>query len=518
METKDLKQFSILLVDDDEIVMTIIYSMIKDIFGIIYKAKDGLDGLKLFKDKKPDIVLSDIYMPNMDGFEMSQAIREYSPKTPIIMASVSYEHETLLKAIDIGITNYITKPIKKDKLIDILSKTLEVLVKNRAIEKKNRQIKILFDSQPDITILTNGEEIIDANRSFFNFFSEFKSLKDFKNQHKSIVELFKRVDKYGNVYENYKNINNKNWIECILENKKDLYTGIIQRGDIEIVFKLTVKPIESRFDTEYIVNLTDITKLDSYKDNLQEKIDIEIKKSRKQEQIMFQQSKLASMGEMIGNIAHQWRQPLNALGLILQAFKMNYNRGRLNEEYLDKKILKGMNLINKMSNTIDDFRDFFKPDKNREFFNLNDIIEDSLNLLEASLKHSNIEIEIKIDNNLKIFGFANQLSQVILNIVNNSKDAFLNKNITIKTLKIIAYKENRHIYLKIIDNAGGIKEELLDKIFEPYFTTKDEGKGTGIGLYMSKIIVESNMDGKLYAKNIENGVEFIMEFLEKLEK
>ncbi len=125
METKDLKQFSILLVDDDEIVMTIIYSMIKDIFGIIYKAKDGLDGLKLFKDKKPDIVLSDIYMPNMDGFEMSQAIREYSPKTPIIMASVSYEHETLLKAIDIGITNYITKPIKKDKLIDILSKSLK---------------------------------------------------------------------------------------------------------------------------------------------------------------------------------------------------------------------------------------------------------------------------------------------------------------------------------------------------------------------------------------------------------
>lgn len=513
MDIKNLKQFSILVVDDDDIVMAIISSMIRDVFGEIYKAKDGKEGIKIFKDKKPDIVLTDIYMPNSDGFKMSQLIRDYSPKTPIIIASVSYDQETLIKAIDIGITSYIVKPIKKEKLLNILSKSAEILVKNRAIEKKNRHIKILFDSQPDITILTNGIEIIDANRSFFNFFKEYKSLKEFKKEHKSVVELFEKVDKYGNVYEN---IENKNWIECILENKKDLYTGVIKRDDKEVVFKITVSPIISKFETEYIVNLTDITRLNSYKETLRGQIEIEIEKSRKQEQIMFQQSKLASMGEMIGNIAHQWRQPLNALGLILQGFKMSFNRDKLNEEYLDGKIKKGMKLINKMSNTIDDFRDFFKPDKQREFFNLADVIEDTLNLLDASLIHENIEIETKIDKSLKIFGFINQISQVILNIINNSKDAFNERNIKNREINF-KLKQDNSIKLTITDNAGGIKDEVLPHIFDANFTTKEEDKGSGVGLYMSKTIIH-NMGGDIEAKNVLNdekkmiGVEFIITF------
>jgi len=244
-------------------------------------------------------------------------------------------------------------------------------------------------------------------------------------------------------------------------------------------------------------------------ENLEKTVSAEIRKRQEQEQILIQQSKLASMGEMIGNIAHQWRQPLNALGLVMQNIQFSYEMGELDDAFMERSVKKVNLLTNNMSKTIDDFRNFFKPNKEREPFILNNLVEKTLELVESSFEHHKIDIEEKISGEIKVYGFPNEFSQTLLNILNNAKDALIEHSIEESKVSITILEENRFGVVIIEDNAGGIPKDILGKIFEPYFTTKEEGKGTGIGLYMSKIIVEQNMEGKLIAQNTKIGARFI---------
>jgi signal transduction histidine kinase len=243
-------------------------------------------------------------------------------------------------------------------------------------------------------------------------------------------------------------------------------------------------------------------------DGLEEKVKKEILKQQKQEQLLIQQSKLAAMGEMIGNIAHQWRQPLNALGLVLQNIYYSYKMDDLDDEFMDKSIKKANLLTNSMSKTIDDFRNFFKPNKEEVIFELTDSVKNSITLIESTFLHNNIAIKYVVEEDIKVKGFPNEFSQVILNILTNAKDAIIEKNILNGEVTINTSKDNSYAYVKIVDNAGGIPKNIIEKIFNPYFTTKEEGKGTGIGLYMSKTIIETNMNGKLEVENIQNGALF----------
>ena len=242
-----------------------------------------------------------------------------------------------------------------------------------------------------------------------------------------------------------------------------------------------------------------------------EKANKELNQLRKQiteqQAIMIEQQKLASMGEMIGNIAHQWRQPLNALGLVLQNIKKAYERDRLDEAYLDKAINKGKMLTNKMSTTIDDFRNMIKSEKLKERFFIIRVINEVVEMVDASLKNHNIEIELDCDDNLQTYSYPNELFQVLINLINNSKDAYIDQNKT-GLIKIKCNQKENDIFIEIIDEAGGIPFENPNKVFEPYFTTKD--KGTGIGLYMSKIIIEKDMKGILSVENTQNGAKFII--------
>ena len=229
------------------------------------------------------------------------------------------------------------------------------------------------------------------------------------------------------------------------------------------------------------------------------------KEVSQQQQIMIEQQKLASMGEMIGNIAHQWRQPLNALGLVLQNIKKAYERGRLDDAYIEKSVSKGKMLTQKMSSTIDDFRNMLKAEKIREHFDIMSVVNEVLKMVEASLKNHNIEIEVECDIKNEIYAYPNELFQVLINLVNNGKDAYLEEN---KSGKIfIKCKENEDNFLICVeDEAGGIKLDDVNKVFEPYFTTKDTG--TGIGLYMSKMIIDKDFNGLLSVANTEKGAKF----------
>ncbi|MAC84830.1 MAG: hypothetical protein CL624_11925 [Arcobacter sp.] len=248
--------------------------------------------------------------------------------------------------------------------------------------------------------------------------------------------------------------------------------------------------------------------LEELNNNLENIVLDEISKRQRQEDLLIQQSKLASMGEMIGNIAHQWRQPLNALGLVIQNIQLTYMMGDLDDKFVEKSVEKANLLTSTMSKTIDDFRNFFKPNKEITEFSLDASIKNSLSLISSTFEYNGITIDYKISKDIKVMGFPNEFSQVILNILTNSKDALVDKKITNAKVLIEIKKSNKYACVSIKDNAGGIPLSIIEKIFEPYFTTKEEGKGTGIGLYMSKIIIEKNMNGKLFVNNTKEGAEF----------
>ena len=227
--------------------------------------------------------------------------------------------------------------------------------------------------------------------------------------------------------------------------------------------------------------------------------------------MLIQQSRQAAMGEMIGNIAHQWRQPLSLHGLTAQQLLLFYDMGDFSREFLAKNIEKEMGLIQHMSQTIDDFRNYFKPDKEKSDFKVQDAITNTLTLLKGSLQSPLISIEIVAEDDTVIHGYPNEFAQVLLNIVINAKDVLTEREVEEPKVTLNAFREGAKVVVTVADNGGGIPEEIITKIFDPYFTTKGELQGTGGGLFMSKTIIEKNMGGRLTVRNIPRGAEFRIE-------
>jgi|GEM_PF-1122185 len=230
------------------------------------------------------------------------------------------------------------------------------------------------------------------------------------------------------------------------------------------------------------------------------------------ERMLLQQSRLAALGEMISNIAHQWRQPLNELGLIVQELPVMYDQGQFDRDYLGASVAKFMKVLTHTSKTIDDFRNFFKPDKETLPFAVRGVVEKTLQLIQESFRHLQIRINVETQGEPLVFGHPNEFSQVILNILFNARDAFVDRRIQQeREVWIRVFEERGRGVVTIADNAGGIPEPIIDKIFDPYFTTRGPEQGTGIGLYMSKIIIEKNIPGRLTARNTGAGAEFRIE-------
>ncbi len=244
-----------------------------------------------------------------------------------------------------------------------------------------------------------------------------------------------------------------------------------------------------------------------------EKINIELEKmfkkemdeNKKKEALMIYQSRYAAMGEMVGNIAHQWRQPLSSLSLIISNIEDSFFYGDVDKEDVETLFKKSRMLINKMSETIDDFRYFFKPKTDKEEFSVKNIITSTVELFSERMQHNGIVCSITSEEDIKIWGYPNQLSQVVLNFLNNSVDALLENRESERRIGILISEEENKTIIEVNDNGGGIPEEMMEKIFEPYYSTKDEKNGTGIGLYMSQMIIEKNFGGTIHVSNKNGG-------------
>jgi len=280
-------------------------------------------------------------------------------------------------------------------------------------------------------------------------------------------------------------------------------------------FKFMIKSLSnSKKELQELANNLEIEvnkktkELQKLNDELEIKVKNAIDDIREKDNVLQQQSKLASMGEMIGAIAHQWRQPLNALSIQIQGLKYNFRNGDITEDFIFDFIQKNKKTIKFMSKTIDDFRSFFRVDKTKYNFKVLETTKSVINMQEAQLLNHDIELILEGDE-FEYYGLQSEFQQVILNIINNAKDALLENKI--QNPKINVNIDNKQKLITICDNAGGIDKDIIKRIFEPYFTTKEQGKGTGMGLYMSKMIIEDNMNSKLTIKNIGNGSCFMIE-------
>jgi PAS domain S-box-containing protein len=230
-------------------------------------------------------------------------------------------------------------------------------------------------------------------------------------------------------------------------------------------------------------------------------------KHKRQEDLLIQQSKMAALCEMIDMVAHQWKQPLSALSMSMQEIIFFGDLGEFDETSIRENARRNLDIINNMSNTLDDFRGFFKPNKNKEMFRLKESVQKVYDIMANSFNRHQVKAFIDMDDELICHGVANELQQVLLSLISNAKDALDSRVQTDKVIKVEASKINNSIIIKVKDNADGVKEEFLEKIFEPRFTLK-ENSGSGVGLYMSRIIVEESFGGKIWAENDNEGAVF----------
>ena len=239
---------------------------------------------------------------------------------------------------------------------------------------------------------------------------------------------------------------------------------------------------------------------------LKEKVSEEVQQRQAQEQMLIQQSRLAGMGEMIDSIAHQWRQPLMNINAILMNMERSIEINKNPKEYLEHKMDEIITLTTHMSQTIEDFRALLKTEKQKTHFFIDKSIENALELYEASLK--DVEIHLSPIKGETFYGYNNEFIQVIMILLHNAIDILQVRNIKPKHLFITTYVDDKHLSLSIEDNAGGINEKIMPKIFDPYFTTKQSTGGTGLGLYLAKLIIEQNMQGTLTVTNTNKGAKF----------
>ena len=427
----------------------------------------------------------------------------------------------------------ITKKVAKDsqEIYELNLNLQETLTKQA---KQERAIRAILDAQSNIIIVTNGYNMIDANKQLVKFFDQYKDFEDFKNKVECICDFFEK-DIPNDEYIAQKEYDGVNWVDYIMLNHQKHFKVIIKKGAKKHHFLIQATKTILDDDTGeavIIITFNDITvevntqlklasmnknlellvanktkELQELNENLEQKVIIESAKAREKDKQLMQQARFAALGEMIGNIAHQWRQPLSAISSISSGMQLQMELGLTTDEEINNSYKKILNNIEFLSQTIEDFRGFFKEDKENVDFNVVDIINKTVPIIEASYKDNNIILHQEIENDTLIsHGMPSELSQVFLNILNNAKDATVSNNPKERNVYLHATCNDKYNIVTIQDNAGGIPLDIIEKIFDPYFTTKHQSQGTGIGLYMSKDIVENHMHGQISVKNISRTI------------
>ncbi|PLY05986.1 MAG: hypothetical protein C0625_11705 [Arcobacter sp.] len=381
----------------------------------------------------------------------------------------------------------------------------KLINKNNAPDKFEKKILDRFDKNTEVPYYWSLED------NTFRFVGALKTEKDCLKCHSK--QGYKVGDVRGGISVTFDAKKEFTQLEEINKDKEQTIIFLVIAA-IGSILTLLIYQTMQRNDERKISNLNEtleikVKELDEFNQTLHNKVKEEVVKQREKENLLIQQSKMAAMGEMIGNIAHQWRQPISAVSAIMMNIKWTAIEQGADKNFLDDRMKEANEQLKYMSQTIDDFRTFFKPNREKEYFDLKAEVKKAYHILQASLENQNINLQIYSKTQLTAYGYANEFSQVVLNIISNAKDVLIEREIQTPKIEIHLSKDEDNIYCEIKDNGGGIKKEIIEKVFEPYFTTK-EGHGTGIGLYISKEIIHKHMKGTLKVENIKDGVNFII--------
>lgn len=245
---------------------------------------------------------------------------------------------------------------------------------------------------------------------------------------------------------------------------------------------------------------------------LEQRVRDEVAKNLEKDRILAHQARLAAMGEMLRDIAHQWRQPLNNVAMMVQNICLEHDCGELSNESCHYQVSQCLDMLKYLSETITQFQTFYQPDRLVLPFALGTAVESAVNLMRPGIEAAGIKIQFLQDASVEIDGYRNEFVNAIVNIINNAREAIRERQPVDPVITLNLYQDDMHSILSIRDNGGGIPEDIIDKIFDPYFTTKFKSQGTGIGLYMARSIFVNSMGGSLTAQNCDGGAEFLISF------
>ncbi len=629
---------SLMIVEDDEAVLQVSLNHLKRFAKEVIIARDGLEALELFKEKRPDIILADIEMPKLNGLDLLEQIKEIDPNIGSIILTAYDDREYLMRAISIGANEYLVKPVSNELLTDKMIKLAQNMKLRADYEKSVKFQKLLLDSTdegifgldrdgnhtfvnpvaakmlgytqeeligkhshevwhhtkkdgspfldnecPIYAVLKEGHkvkveddifwrkdgssfrasyissplisssgEIIGAVGTFWDVTEKrqkderLKLLSLAVEESSSSVAITDTTGAIEYVNKRFCEMNGYSIDELMGQNPRilryekndnELYRNMwdaitggkvwereIQnkrKDDTLYWCRLSIFPLYNNEGSinKYVGICLDVTEQKSYESELKKMNEVlearvaqEVAKNREKDTVLFEQAKLAAIGEMIRDIAHHWRQPLTAIGMLIHNIKDSYEFGELTKEEMDNMVDRSTEQLQQMSKTIDNFRSFFKPTDTKTNFDPNAIIAQSIYMIDAQIKAAFIDVVVleAKDGLPKPYGYQNDYKQALLHVLKNSMEAIIAHHKKGR-IEITLDYDDKTLYTKIRDNGGGIDESAKEKVFNPYFSTKGYAAGVGLGLYMSKIVIERNMDGKIYFNNIPDGVEFVIE-------
>lgn len=550
------KDISILYVEDEESIRNLYTPFIKKRTSNFFLAKNGKEGLSLFKKHKPELVISDIRMPIMDGLEMTSKIKEIDQESRIIIITAFSQHEYFTRAIQLGVNGFLVKPVTKDDLMAVIDEQIKIILTKRKavsegrkrnhiqkkLEKLNEELEMRVDErtkelQIEINERIQAEEMLRE--------SEEKYRQIFENANDGILLTINGIVRFINpkLYEitgflpkesisrPFTDFVHPDYQEIVYNNHLGRLKGedVPERYDIQAYtkkgdlrwFEIKSAIIQWEDQPAVLTFLTDVTErkkiaseLHELNLHLENRVQTELKKIKEQQQQLIQKSKLESLGELAAGIAHEINQPLGGISLLLDNIHYKSTKGKLTSEYLEEKLRKSFEDIDRIKMIIDHIRAFSRDQDTTDFIRI-DIQEVIMNAL-GMIKHQYQKYDIEFELNLNcqepfILGNPYKLEQVLLNLFSNARFAvsekckkFTENKIDFRKKIIIStYTNDNEIGFSIEDNGIGIPKKLQKNIFDPFFTTKSEEVGTGLGLSISYGIIKE-MHGNISVESKEN--------------